>query len=167
MTARKTDAERGPLGAWAFNTRELLDMTAEAVAAIVSVHPGTVRKIEGGSNRTPSAHLLRSLHQVYMREGEAQRIAVAPPPGMRAEEQTAPEPADLADAIRAQTRAIELQTAVLEKVLLALSGGQIPPGLAARAAEAQQFGAAADEAEGARTGSPLPLSDLPEGAGQQ
>lgn len=119
MTARKTDAERGPLGAWAYRTRDLLDLTPEAVGTIVGASPATIRKIEGGSNPHPSSRLLRDLYAAYLHAAEdrPRPIAIEPPPGMVPE---APVPASL-DALAAvfarQAQALEDQNAIMREQL--------------------------------------------------
>lgn len=101
MAARKTDADRGPLGAWAYRTRDLLDLSSEAVAAALGVHDGTIRKIEGGSNREPSAHLLRALYGFYLERAETRErpLAIEPPPGLLPEANQ-PVESDLTSALR-------------------------------------------------------------------
>lgn len=139
MAARKTDAERGPLGAWAYRTRDLLDLSVETVAATLGASAATIRKIEGGSNAKPSARMLRDLYAVYLHEAESRPrpVAIEPPPGLSAE--TPPSVAgagDLATAFqelgswikvyveRTEERlaAAERRADALEQLVLQLSG---------------------------------------------
>ena len=112
VTARKTDAERGPLGTWAYRTRDLLDLTVEVVAERIGASAATIRKIEGGSNAKPSARMLRDLYAVYLHAAEdrPRPIAIEPPPGM------APEvPAPNASGMEAMVAVFARQAAALEE----------------------------------------------------
>ena len=95
-----TDAERGPLGAWAYNTRTLLQVSDVQVAERAGVSAPTIRKVEGGKSK-PSARLLFEMARYYREVGERQRLPVEPPPGVTAEATTPP--GDLATAIRELT----------------------------------------------------------------
>jgi hypothetical protein len=77
---RKTGAERGPLGAWAYGTRTLIDISVEDAARAAGVTPPTLRKIEGGSNRAPARRVVWDLWQYLDERGTEQRIPVPPPP---------------------------------------------------------------------------------------
>lgn len=77
---RKTDAERGPLGAWAYNTRTLLQASPEDAAAAAGITYPTLRKIEGGSERFPARRVVWDLWRHFQRLGGAQDIPVEDPP---------------------------------------------------------------------------------------
>jgi transcriptional regulator with XRE-family HTH domain len=120
VTARKTDAERGPLGAWAYRTRDLLDLTVEVVAERIAASPATLRKIEGGSNTKPSARMLRDLYAVYLRAAEdrPRPIAIEPPPGMSPEAPSASVGLDaLVTVFARQAEALEEQNTVMREQL--------------------------------------------------
>lgn len=115
MARRKSDAEVGPLGVWAYDTRELLDLKLEAViAALPTVyHPATLRKVEGGSAR-PGRRMWRELLAFYTRIAAERGIALDPQPKLDPEPLGATETADpLIRALMAQTAAI---TALVERL---------------------------------------------------
>src|SRR3990167_10256999 len=65
----KRPEERGPVGAWAYRTRQEADLTVEQVVERLAVHgyavkASTLRGIEGGSKK-PGARLLRLIAEVY------------------------------------------------------------------------------------------------------
>jgi transcriptional regulator with XRE-family HTH domain len=65
----KTPAERGPIGAWAYEARADADLSVEQVAERLTragqpVTASTLRGIEGGSKK-PSGRLLRAMAKVY------------------------------------------------------------------------------------------------------
>jgi transcriptional regulator with XRE-family HTH domain len=100
----KTLAERGPIGAWAYEARADADLSVEQVAERLTragqpVTPSTLRGIEGGSKK-PGQRLLRALARTY---GKAA-------PGE-------PEPAQSSGDIIA---AIDRQTAILEQLVSAI-----------------------------------------------
>ena len=104
MAAKKSDAEKGPLGAWAYGTRDLLDASPEDAAAAAGISYATLRKIEGGSTRAPARRTVYALWQHYRRIGLAKGMPVEDPPAEW--RQTVPLPApttDLAGAITALT----------------------------------------------------------------
>lgn len=112
---RKTDAERGPLGAWAYNAMVDLGLSDEQIAARVEASSATVRKIAGGSERHPSARLLRAMHRYFMEVGAAATppIPIDRPPGLEPDDNmagaagdTLTVPASLLTALAAQTAAI-------------------------------------------------------------
>lgn len=162
VAARKTDAERGPLGSWAYRTRDLLDLSVETVAAEMGAAPATIRKIEGGSNAKPSARMVRDLYAIYLRaaENRARPVAIEPPPGLSAE--TPPSDAgagtlaaafsELASWLQAyvsrtdaRIEAAERRAAALEQLVLTLTGQApelAPDLLAADQAWAEQADAA-------------------------
>lgn len=141
MTARKAMNARGALGAWAFGTRQYLDMSAEAVAHAAHVSPTTIRKIEGGSYRTPSAHLLRQIYQVFETRAAERGVTVNRPPGLVDSSEHVMPPADIGNVVAA----IEAQTAMLGELVAAvrsLAAGRdaaaIPPDAGAEIEAAYQ-----------------------------
>lgn len=65
----KSAAERGSIGAWAYEARADADLSVEEVAERLAragqpVRPATIRGIEGGSKQ-PSMRLLRAMAKVY------------------------------------------------------------------------------------------------------
>lgn len=89
-TTVKTAAERGPIGAWAYESRDAADLSPEEVAERLTrmgqpVLAATIRGIEGGSKK-PSRRLLKGLATIY---GSV-------PPG-----EPVPEPVDLGHLVRA------------------------------------------------------------------
>lgn len=106
--SRKTDAQRGELGVWAYNTMVDLGLSDVQIASEVGASAATIRKIMGGSERHPSARLLRAIHRYFVRVGgEADPpIPIDRPPGLSSMESpggaTAPGLSDLTDALVAQ-----------------------------------------------------------------
>lgn len=97
----KTSAERGPIGAWAYDARADADLSVEEVVDRLARigHPvtaATVRGIEGGSKK-PGRGLIRALAKVYGKMPPAEADLI-PEIG---------ELAVLADAIEHQAVAIE------------------------------------------------------------
>ena len=119
----KSPAERGPVGAWAYEARTDADLSVEEVVARLErtgngVSSATIRGIEGGSKK-PSRRLLRALANVYG----------LPAPGDVAEPGTTgatPEVPGLADLIGSisalveEIRATRRERADLEERVLAL-----------------------------------------------
>jgi transcriptional regulator with XRE-family HTH domain len=81
MAARKTPAEKGPLGWWATATRESLGVSTEQVAHAAGISDSTYRKIEGGSNREPSRRAVRDIYRYFLRLGREQGEPIEEPPG--------------------------------------------------------------------------------------
>jgi hypothetical protein len=118
MARRKTDAEVGPLGVWAYNTRVTLDLSVEGVIAALPTdyHPATLRKIEGGS-APPGSRMWRELWNLYSRLAEEGGVPIDPQPRLRPEAPEATETPDaLVAALRDQTAAIN---ALVEEMRLA------------------------------------------------
>ena len=121
---RKTAAERGPLGAWAYSTRTLLDVSSLDAAAAAGVTEPTLRKIEGGSNRNPSRRVVWDLWQFLASRGAAQGIPVEDPPSqwrspighLGVEPET--RAADMATVLAQLTAAISAQTAEIAALRL-------------------------------------------------
>jgi len=108
MARRKHDADVGPLGVWAYNTRDALDLSVEAVVAALPTHyhPATLRKVEGGSAQ-PGSRMWRELGNFYVRVAEERQVPIDTQPRLRPEPTTATETPDpLVAAIMAQTEAI-------------------------------------------------------------
>lgn len=89
----KTAAERGRIGAWAYEARADADMSVEQVVARLErsgngVSAATIRGIEGGSKK-PSRRLLRALATIYERRSpddmaQAGDMGDTPVPGLAA-----------------------------------------------------------------------------------
>lgn len=127
----KTPAERGAIGAWAYAARQHSELSVEEVTERlrlrgVSVHPATLRGIEGGTKK-PGRALLTGLSDIY---------GMAPPV-----ERQVTEFSDLGDLVRATERqadAIERLTAVLEVFITSQAGQtQVPPEALRAIAEAE------------------------------
>lgn len=102
MAAKKTDAEKGPLGAWAYHTRLLLQASSVDAATAAGIKDTYLRKIEGGSARKPAQRTVFDLWQYYRRLGQAQSVPVEdPPPEWRGDPSPVQSvsPADLATAL--------------------------------------------------------------------
>lgn len=119
MAARKPDAEVGPLGVWAYDTREELGLSAAQVAARAGVTEPTIRKVEGGSNRTPSKRLVRDMYDYFREIGERDGKPVEPPPGFLGElpAAAAPDQSALVGALNAQTAAISELVGLLRPLI--------------------------------------------------
>lgn len=103
----KSPAERGPIGAWAYEARADADLSVEEVVERLTragqpVSAATIRGVEGGSKK-PSRRLLRGLSTVYGRP--------APGEPMAGTDVDTPVPAALVSALEAQTQALKDQTA--------------------------------------------------------
>lgn len=132
MARRKSDAEVGPLGVWAYDTRVLLGLSDQQVATRADVGKVYIRKIEGGSEPNPSRRVIREMARYFREEGERQRIPVDDPPaGFMADPGDGATTPGLADLITAQTEAIDRQTAMLERVLTVLTAASDPQVVAA------------------------------------
>ena len=111
MAAKKSDAEKGPLGAWAYHTRLLLQASSVDAATAAGIKDTYLRKIEGGSQREPARRTVFDLWQFYRRLGQAQSVPVEyPPPEWRGAPtlvQIAPA-GDLATAITALVAELQL-----------------------------------------------------------
>ena len=77
---RKSDAEKGPLGAWATHARDLLGLSVAQAAAAAGVKEATYRKIEGGSNPAPGRRTVYELWRYFRDQGAAQGIPIEDPP---------------------------------------------------------------------------------------
>ncbi len=112
MARRKSAADVGPLGNWAYDTRDRLDMSVEAVVAALptTYNPATLRKVEGGSSK-PGKRMWRELHDLYTRVGTDRGVTLDAQPALGEAAATSP---DLAAAIRDQTAAINALVARLD-----------------------------------------------------
>lgn len=81
MAVRKSDAEVGPLGVWAYDTARFLVLSPAQVAARAGVKEATIRKIEGGSNRKPSRRLVYEMARYFREVAAEQGVTVDDPPG--------------------------------------------------------------------------------------
>lgn len=100
MARRKSDSEKGPIGAWATRQRERMGWKPADVVQAMSatgqpITEGTYRGIEAGP-RPPSKHIVRALERVF--ESEAPDPSA---PSVEAADMTA-----LVAALGAQTAAI-------------------------------------------------------------
>lgn len=123
MARRKSDAERGPFGAWAYNTRTALDLSVEAVIAALptTYHPATLRKAEGGTV-PPGTRMWRELGNLYLKRAEERHVPIDPQPRMGPEPAGATESTDaLVAALTAQTEAINALVGRLD----VLTAGQV------------------------------------------
>lgn len=135
----KSPEERGPLGAWAYETRVILDLSPEAVVRRLPVpssgrpyDPATLRKAEADS-RHMSGPLWRALTALYPMIARERGVSIAPHPVDR-RERAAPDPAtDLAAAIRDLTaelavirREREAWAQGVVRLLSSAIGGQVP-----------------------------------------
>src|SRR6185369_13757403 len=84
MARRKSDAEVGPIGVWAYDSRIALDMKVEGVVARLpgQTNPATLRKIEGGSGK-PSPRLWGELAKLYRRVADEKGVTLEPQPRLR------------------------------------------------------------------------------------
>lgn len=125
MARRKPDSQVGPLGVWAYDTARLLGRSSEQVAAAVKVSPVTIRKIEGGSNKSPSADLVRRMYDYFRQLAEDQHLLIDPPPGvdlLRASAENDP----VAAAIDRQTEVITRAMTDLADAIWTALGGRPP-----------------------------------------
>jgi hypothetical protein len=116
MARRKTNAEVGPLGVWAYDSRDLLGLSVEQVIERLPTkyNPATLRKVEGGSAK-PGRRMWRELQALYRQEAEAAGVTITPqPPSVPDEPLSEP---DLVIAIRAQTEAISELAAQVKAML--------------------------------------------------
>lgn len=107
MAAVKTPEERGPLGAWAYDTRDRLDLSVEQVAVALPkpVNPATIRKAEADS-KDMSRPLWRQLTDYYRDVARAKNVALDAMPVVQADAATPPSAAELLGVIALQTEAI-------------------------------------------------------------
>lgn len=108
--SRKTDAERGPLGAWLYNAAVLLDLSAEDIAEAVGTSSPTIRKVMGGSNRQPGRRLLWDINAFMEAKSQERGRPVERAPGLGREAlgqgSDGPDLAALITALTAQTTAM-------------------------------------------------------------
>lgn len=99
MARRKSNAEVGPFGVWAYDTRIALDLSVEGVIAALPTHyhPATLRKIEGGSS-APGTRMWRELRDLYTRLATEGQVAIDPQPRLPGDEPPTASP-DLAQAL--------------------------------------------------------------------
>lgn len=119
MARRKNDAERGPFGAWAYNTRTALDLKVEAVIAALptTYHPATLRKAEGGTV-PPGLRMWRELGNLYMKRADERHVPIDAQPRMRPEPAgTTESPDALVAALTAQTEAINALVGLLRPLI--------------------------------------------------
>lgn len=112
----KTPEERGPLGAWAYETRDQLGLSVEQVVYALPKrpNPATLRKAESNSSDM-SRPLWRALVAYYQRMARERGVPIDPPPLFG--DERAPT-GDLAAALARQTAAIEALVAELREARL-------------------------------------------------
>ena len=118
MARRKSPAEVGPLGVWAYDTRDALDLSVEAAVAALPTqyHPATLRKVEGGSAR-PGTRMWRELGNLYARIATEKGVAIDPQPRLTPEPLEATQGGDSAAVVAAVAAAIDRQTqAIVEAI---------------------------------------------------
>ncbi len=157
MARRKSDAEVGPLGVWAYNTRDALDLSVEAVIAALptTYSTATLRKVEGGSSR-PGVRMWRELANLYTALAAEKGVDIESQPRLGPEPAEATQTPDaLVLALVAQTEAIsalatEIRLARAEELvtreemmraLAALAGGRVLPRTPAEAEPGTPVGA--------------------------
>jgi len=125
----KSDAERGPFGAWAFHARDQLDLSVEQVADDLHYHPASLRKMESGS-APASRRMRRELPGLYRRRALEKGISIPPAPA--GEEPAAPSTdvaaaiRELVEEVRASRLVSERSAVVMAELLGALVGGHQP-----------------------------------------
>lgn len=159
----KSDFERGQFGAWAFHTRDRLDLKVEQVAADQGYHPASLRKMESG-NVDPSRRMLRDLPEYYARIAAEKGIRIEPAPVAPREESPN---SDLASAVRLLADAVTRQNQLLQRLLEGRTGSppsqEIDPLLAGIVAREQD-----DALSGpARAGLPKASADVPATQGRR
>lgn len=118
----KTDAERGPWGAWAYNARARFpELTAPQVARAIGYSEGALRKVEAGSpgQNPPARPLRRKLAEYYMRLAAERGVVIDPPPS-DVGHQLEPEPELMADVLRELVGEVRLSRVAQETVAQAL-----------------------------------------------
>lgn len=115
MARRKSPAEVGPLGVWAYDSRDALDLSVEAVVAALptTYHPATLRKVEGGSAR-PGTRMWRELGNLYAKVAAEKGVALDPQPRLT------PEPLEPTETPDALVAALQAQTAAISELVAAL-----------------------------------------------
>jgi hypothetical protein len=146
MARRKSNAEVGVFGVWAYDTRDALALSVEQVTGDKggrtgllpnTYSPATLRKIEGGSTKRPGRRMWRELRDLYARLAAERGIDIEPQPPLDPEPQpvVAGDTALIVAAIDRLTAAVEAQTAsqvdstrglgdVLGEVLARLAGAR-------------------------------------------
>lgn len=123
----KTDAERGPFGAWAFHARDALNLSVEEVASRLGYHPASLRKVESGS-APASRRLVRELPALYGDLATEKRLTLPPAPA----EQEPPESdvavalRELVEEVRLSRLASERSAEVLAELLGVVVQGRLP-----------------------------------------
>jgi hypothetical protein len=111
----KTPEERGPLGAWAYDSRDRLDISPEQVVELLGKYDtSTIRKAEGNSEAM-SRPLWRALTQLYARLASERSVTLDAMPTFGEAEQATGDQAALAAAINALVA--ELQAARTERAM--------------------------------------------------
>lgn len=70
------------LGAWAYAAMVDLGLSDEQIAERADTSAGHIRKIMGGSEREPSARVLRAMYRYFQEVGAERGIPIDKPPGL-------------------------------------------------------------------------------------
>ena len=157
MARRKTDAERGRFGAWAYSTRDALGLSPEQVMSMLPTHyhPATLRKIEGGSTPIPPRRIWRELDNLYATLADERHVPIDAQPSIAPQPTGTTDSADpLVSALLRQTEAIEALVAELRlsraeqiestdallRAMAAVVGGPAPGGTSADSEPAAHAG---------------------------
>lgn len=108
MATVKTPEERGPLGAWAYDSRDRLGLSVEQVAVALPrpVNPATIRKAEADS-KDMSKPLWRALTTFYREVAKERNVALDALPAVAPEPPVQTTTADLMRVISSQAAAID------------------------------------------------------------
>jgi transcriptional regulator with XRE-family HTH domain len=125
----KSDLERGAFGAWAFHSRDQLDVSVEEVAERLGYHPASLRKVESGSAE-PSRRIVRELPALYRTIAVEKGVALSPAPAEEAPNAVSSDLAQILSEIRDELRLSRLvserSAEVLAELLGTLAAGRLP-----------------------------------------
>lgn len=117
MATVKTPEERGPLGAWAYDSRDRLDISPEQVVELLGKYDtSTIRKAEGNSEAM-SRPLWRALTQLYARLASERSVTLDAMPTFGEVDQATGDQSDLITALNRQSLAIESLVTLLIPLL--------------------------------------------------
>jgi len=110
----KGPEQRDDFGNWAWDARQVLDLSAEWVAEAINYSRSQVVKAEGTGPR--ARRMLRELPALYLRLAKERGVTLPPVPGAKPEPTTASAaPDDLLAVVRQQTAHIEALTGAIER----------------------------------------------------
>jgi transcriptional regulator with XRE-family HTH domain len=126
----KSDLERGAFGAWAFHSRDQLDVSVEEVAERLGYHPASLRKVESGSAE-PSRRIVRELPALYRTIAVEKGVALSPAPAEEAPTQATDAGllavlSEIRDELRLSRLVSERSAEVLAELLGTLAAGRLP-----------------------------------------